>query len=256
MSAPTTTLPTTNTTLANRLPTPAASTSSSPSPDSLAITLQRHEAFRRQREAHIENLERQVRRAESRVASASSDIQALETAIQRGVMSDRLAQQSEARARAAANASAAVTAGAGAGAVAAPSALDRHRAMDRERRERHRERFLAMHAREFDPASTAERRQSQNTSQQQSQRTATELSNRATESEMRVARMMFLGRANMDANGNWAAGAGLQRVMAQAATTAAASSGSGGGTATVADVVREMGLGTAGISWSRDGSRL
>ena len=252
ISAHTTTLPTTNTTLANRLPTPAAS----PTPDSLSLTLQRHEAFRRQREAHIENLERQVRRAESRVASASSDIQALETAIQRGAMSDRLAQQSEARARAAVNASAAA-ASANSGAVAAPSALDRHRAMDRERRERHRERFLAMHAREFDPASTAERRQGQNTSQQQSQRTTTELSNRVTESEMRVARMMFLGRANMDANGNWAAGAGLQRVMAQAATSAAASAGgSGSGTATVADVVREMGVGTAGISWSRDGSRL
>ena len=248
-SAQTSTLPTTNTTLANRLPTPAAS----PSPDSLTLTLQRHEAFRRQREAHIENLERQVRRAESRVASASSDIQALETAIQRGVMSDRLAQQSEARARAAVNASAAALS-ANSGAVAAPSALDRHRAMDRERRERHRERFLALHAREFDPASTAERR---NASQQQSQRTPTELSNRVTESEMRVARMMFLGRANMDANGNWAAGAGLQRVMAHAATSAPASSGAGGsGTATVADVVREMGVGTAGISWSTDGSRL
>ena len=255
ISAQTTTLPTTNTSLANRLPTPAASSSSSPSPDSLSITLQRHETFRRQREAHIENLERQVRRAESRVASASSDIQALETAIQRGVLSDRLAQQSEARARAVANANAST------GAVAAPAApstpLDsRNRAMDRERRERHRERFLAMHAREFDPSSTAERRQSQNTSQQGQSRT--ELSNRVTESEMRAARMMFLGRANLDENGNWVAGAGLQRVMAQAASNATATAGvnGGSGTATVADVVREMGVGTAGISWSRDGSRL
>jgi Uncharacterised protein domain (DUF2415) len=254
-SALSTTLPTTNTSLANRLPTPVASFLTSPSTESLSLTLQRHEAFRRQREAHIENLERQVRRAESRVASASSDIQALESAMQRGLISDRLARQSEARARAAANSSAS------SGAVAASTASE----LTREReRDRHRERIRAAIAGEFDPPSTItvpERRQTG--TQQQPVRAITELSNRVRESEMRVARMMFLGRANLDGNGNWVAGAGLQRVMAQAAANsgeAGAREGGNSGTpldrASVADVVREMGVGTAGISWSTDGSRL
>jgi hypothetical protein len=42
--------------------------------------------------------------------------------------------------------------------------------------------------------------------------------------------------------------------MAQAANAVGGSESTG--TATVADVVRQMGVGTAGLSWSRDGTRL
>ena len=268
-SAQTSTLPTTNL-IANRLPTPAASSSassSSTSSDSLTLTLQRHEAFRRQREAHIENLERQVRRAESRVASASSDIQALESAIQRGVVSDRIAAQNAVRTRATTGGISSIQA------ISAPAVTGLTTSQrDREReRDRHRERIRAAIAREFETpnpntiATNTNSLANTNATIEQRQTTAqgrparpSELSNRVSETEMRVARMMFLGRANLDANGNWVAGAGLQRVMAQNAPTAVGNSAAVGGMsqATVADVVREMGVGTAGISWSRDGTRL
>jgi Uncharacterised protein domain (DUF2415) len=233
-SAQTTTLPTASTLLTDRLPTPALPSSSTASQDSLSLTLQRHEAFRRQREAHIENLERQVRRAESRVATASSDIQALESAIQRGVVSDRIARQTELVARAHAAASAANN----------PSI-----------RERHRERMRSAISANPDAAVAGlDWRQPIPRVEPPTRTSTSELSNRVTESEMRAARLMFLGRANLDANGNWVAGAGLQRVMAQAASAVGGSETTG--TTTVADVVRQMGVGTAGLSWSRDGTRL
>lgn len=209
----------------------AADTTSPPSPDSLSATLHRHEAFRRQRAAHIENLERQVRRAESRVASASSDIQDLENAIQRGASSERLVRQHEARVRAASMSASGQT---------IPRDQPRARLIGTAFRDAERP------SRTTTTASTTGG----------GSRTVTELAGRASESELRLARMMFLsgGSRNMDANGNWVAGGGLQRMLAQA--SAGASSSRAGPSASVADVVREMGVGTAGIGWSGDGRSL
>ncbi|RMZ92341.1 hypothetical protein DV736_g420, partial [Chaetothyriales sp. CBS 134916] len=50
---------------------------------------QAHEAHRRERQAWIENLERQVRRAESRVAVAAAEIRTLQAALQRNDLSER-----------------------------------------------------------------------------------------------------------------------------------------------------------------------
>ena len=195
-----------------------------PSSDSLSATLQRHEAFRRERAAHIESLERQVRRAETRVASASSDIQALENAIQRSASSERLVRQHEARVRAASMS---------ASGSSNPSDQPRTRVVGA--------RPIERDSPTIGPRTT---------------RTVGELAGRASETEMRLARMMFLsgGQRNMDANGNWVAGGGLQRMLAQA--SAGASSSRAGPSASVAEVVREMGVGTAGIGWSGDGRSL
>lgn len=237
-SAQTTTLPTFNTLTNQQQPT-TTSTNATPLTDNLAATLQRHEAFRRQRVAHIDNLERQIRLAESRVASASSDILGLESAIRRGAANatanptanaDRLVRQHEARVRAA---SMAANGTASADTPAPPRTPDL--------------RSAAVANGSGNVLRGATTRQ-----------VVSELTGQTTEREMRLARMMFLQSASrqrsMDANGNWVAGGGLQRMLVQAATGGRASGAGGvGGIGDVGDVV---GVGTAGIGWSVDGRSL
>ena len=250
-SARSSTLPTTLNTRPSTPPTPISTATSTTHPQpSLSTSLARHEAFRRQRLAHIENLERQVRRAESRVASASSDIQALETAIQGGASSERFARQSEARARAAMQAAVdsreqrQVS-----GVVSAREAQSRANALMR-RAEREHEAGTNTNANSasnparFGAAGTATR----------TSRAANELTNRVSEHDMRLAQMMFMstGRArNVDANGNWVPRPGLEMLVAQGTSALGR-----GGTQALADVVGEFGIGTAGIGWSGDGRRL
>jgi hypothetical protein len=215
---------------------------SPPSPDSLGFTLQRHEAYHRQRAQHIENLERQVRRAESRVASASSDIQTLENAIQRGTNSERLVRQHEARVRAAS---------VSASASLQPS-LQHHGTATQPTSQR----SMATNLRDAARTMRAITERTQRPTTANSNRTVSELAGRTSDNELQLARMMFLSGGNRatDANGNWVAGGGLHRMLAQA--SAGASGSRAGPSASVADVVREMGVGTAGIGWSADGRSL
>lgn len=72
---------------------------------------------------------------------------------------------------------------------------------------------------------------------------------------MRLARMMMFsnGARNTDGNGNWVAGGGLHRILAQAAASGAQLPG---GASSMEDVARDVGIGTAGIGWSEDGRSL
>ena len=212
---------------------------SPPSPESLSFTLQRHEVYHRQRAQHIENLERQVRRAESRVASASSDIQALENAIQRRANPERLVRQHEARVRAAN--------------MASPQLSQQHPTSNADPTRR---RSMASDLRDAARTMRAITERTQRAVTGGGSRTVSELVGRTSENELRLARMMFLSGGNRatDANGNWVAGGGLHRMLAQA--QAGASSSRAGPSASVADVVREMGVGTTGIGWSSDGRSL
>ena len=66
--------------------------------------------------------------------------------------------------------------------------------------------------------------------------------------------MMISGnRQATDQNGNWVAGEALERLVAPRGSGAAAD-GVGGGAAS--EFVREIELGTAGVSWSPDGRHL
>lgn len=193
--------------------------------ESLAATLQRHETFRRQRLAHIEDLERQVRRAESRVALASSDIQALENAIQRGANSDRARGHSEARVQAVNDA------------TAESNVRSDGASSPRVRATARRAELAAIN------------------SGHPSTGRPSELAGRIPVADMQLARMMFLtgvsGNRAMDANGNWMPTSGWHRVLA-----GSSSATPGSLTASVVDVVREMGPGTAGIGFSPDGRYL
>jgi len=85
-------------------------------------------------------------------------------------------------------------------------------------------------------------------------RQASELSNRVSEAEMRMAMLMTMAgsRQSIDRNGNWVSGEALQRLIAQGGGVDANGMGGNNG-ATVEELVREMGLGTAGVGWSPDG---
>ncbi|OAP55515.1 hypothetical protein AYL99_10488 [Fonsecaea erecta] len=242
-SARTTTLPTTN-------------LSSSGQSDSVPSILAIHSESSRERLAHVENLERQVRRAESRVAQAVLDTQALENVILHNFDTEFAAMQrtlSAAEARLAsigsrldadsnAHEAAAAAASNTAGTGSPP-----------------RERLLIV-----PPSAAITAALRRVSSGPPAQRAGAGSGNEAgrvdvtrsgagrIDAETRVASIMFLsnlsGNRSLDANGNWmpvAAGSRLQRVM-----------GPGGRSTVAAGVAGQVELGTTGIAFSPDGQFL
>ncbi|KAK4947564.1 hypothetical protein LTR10_013509 [Elasticomyces elasticus] len=193
--------------------------------DSLSSVLSEHSESRNQRIQHIDHLQRQVRRAESRVALATADIQALENAIRREFGRQEQSDVDSLPRRP--------------GDWNTPPASWRTGLNPSERN-----RAAA--------AAAAARRAHDRGSQ-----TLADLASRIPDSDLRLARMMFLsgmsGNRATDANGNWTPGAGLNRVLAGASSLTAREPPA---TTTAADAVREMGPGTAGIGFSPDGQYL
>ncbi|KAJ4529780.1 hypothetical protein HRR86_003191 [Exophiala dermatitidis] len=207
--------------------------------DNLTHILTDYRESSRQRLAHIENLERQVRRAEARVAQATSDIESLENIIRtRDIRGD---EEGGNRRRTGTEGiqpvrTAAITI------TARPDSTQ-----------------------PGSPRSTATRRLAAPVIRAQLATVdrLSELAGRVPEADMRLARMMFLsgmsGNRALDANGNWLPGSGLHRVVvgpsALAALTGTASV-SGASPTTSAEALREIGPGTAGIGFSPDGQFL
>ncbi|KAK5944550.1 hypothetical protein PMZ80_003832 [Knufia obscura] len=77
-----------------------------------------------------------------------------------------------------------------------------------------------------------------------------ELANRVTDNDLRLARMMMMRNA-ADGNGNWTPAAAHRFLTGQAQPQS-----QNGGTSSLEDIIRESGVGTAGIGWSPDGLRL
>ncbi|KAK5092431.1 hypothetical protein LTR70_005533 [Exophiala xenobiotica] len=77
-----------------------------------------------------------------------------------------------------------------------------------------------------------------------------ELANRVTDNDLRLARIMMM-RNSADGNGNWTPAAAHRYLTGQAPSQA-----QNGGTSSLEDIIRESGVGTAGIGWSPDGLRL
>ncbi|KPI34823.1 uncharacterized protein AB675_4851 [Cyphellophora attinorum] len=78
-----------------------------------------------------------------------------------------------------------------------------------------------------------------------------------TSSDLRLARMMMYSGSSaraMDANGNWVGAALMQRMLNQNSTTNATSGSSSSNN--VAEIIRDVGVGTAGLGWSEDGRSL
>ena len=84
----------------------------------------------------------------------------------------------------------------------------------------------------------------------------TELAGRVSDSDMRLARLMMMtgGRQMIDRNGNWVAGEALERLLGGAGGPGVDADGLGG--AAARDLIREMGVGTTGVTWSPDGRNL
>lgn len=76
-----------------------------------------------------------------------------------------------------------------------------------------------------------------------------ELANRVTDNDLRIARLM-MARANADMNGNWTPAAARMFLTGRIGRP------SGEGAAGFEELVRESGVGTAGVGWSPDGTRL
>jgi len=77
-----------------------------------------------------------------------------------------------------------------------------------------------------------------------------ELANRVTDNDLRLARIMMM-RNSADGNGNWAPAAAHRLLTGQVPSQT-----QNGGTSSLEDIIRESGVGTAGIGWSPDGLRL
>lgn len=81
-----------------------------------------------------------------------------------------------------------------------------------------------------------------------------ELAGRVSENDMRLARTM-LHAAVMDANGNWISGHPVRRNVTQQ-TRAASVTNTVARTNAIEELTRDRGVGTAGIGWNADGSYL
>lgn len=204
-------------------------------PSTTFVRRQAQEEARRRQMLHIESLERQVRRAENRVAITTSDIEALENAIVNGTHAERHARileaRSQARARAIATANASVNGlprpqGSSSSAATAQD-LERLRGGDETESPRN-------------VRGTAE-----------SARRMSELSGRVSENDMRLARLMIMSGARqaLDRNGNWVAVDRANEAPPVRPTEGTIAS-------LIEDAVREMGPGTAGVGWSPNGRQL
>ncbi len=216
-SARTTTLPTTN------LRSPERS-------NNLSSVLTDYTEARQQRLAHIENLQRQVRRAESRVALATNDVQALENAIRREF-----------------------------GRPDGSRGPDEAENMIRRASTNNGPSWRTGITQHENSRVTARRAQPSVAHREARMERLAEIAGRVPDAELRLARMMFMsgmsGSRSLDANGNWTPGSGLHRVLAGASSLASGASG-GRSTTTAEDAMREMGPGTAGIGFSPDGQYL
>lgn len=223
-SARTTTLPTTNLRSMETL-------------ENGSTVLTDYTETRHQRLAHIENLQRQVRRAESRVALAAIDIQALENAIRREISAEeggigprrRNDEDSPLSRTLGATTSNDSTATRPSGAQPeSPRATTRRNQMS------------------MNPAREA-RMEGRNS----------ELTGRVQDADMRLARMMFLsgmsGNRSLDANGNWMPGSDLQRVLGNTSSLGASGEASSAAGGASIDPDGEKGPGTTGLGFSPDG---
>ena len=233
-SARTTTLPTTNF-----------------RPTEVTAVLSDYSESRRGRLAHIENLQRQVRRAESRVALAAIDIQALENAIRRemGVEDiSRLRPQTPSEPQPADSRPAASAETATASPRPPPRAPE-----------------LINRPSVINPQAPSLRNPSDPNAgtrgtlavRQGELLRPSELAGRVPDADMRLARMMFLsgmsGNRSLDANGNWlppGSGGGLHRVLATGPSGSRVLGAAG------AMDVNGPELGTTGIGFSPDGQFL
>ena len=286
-SAQSSALPTTSTSTSTR-----SVSSADTSVDLASVTV--NEAVRRQRLAHIENLERQVRRAEARVRLAGSDLHSLERSstgnVQSGVETPsieplmpidnefltgpggtpRTPTMEELRGARELNMSIPTyyqylsnqpnpstnrpTSSSDRSSFPAGVAATRAATMERLRAWRPTQPGITR-----DPTSVSLSREIVN----RPSRTTSELAGGVTEREMRLARMMFLqGNArSTDGNGNWVT-TGLQRIAASAGSAFGGSTENAGSgqrpatTMSAEQVLNDVGIGTAGIGWSEDGSRL
>ncbi|EXJ77255.1 hypothetical protein A1O3_10413 [Capronia epimyces CBS 606.96] len=208
--------------------------------DTLSHILTDYRESSRQRLAHIEDIEGQVRRAETRVAQATSDIEALETVIslrstRGGEVGGRRRNDDEARQ----DGISAASIGAN-GPTIRPGATQSESARATTRRlpvPTNRPHLISIDR----PSETA---------------------GRVPETDRRLARMVWLsgmsGNRTLDGNGNWMPG-GLHRVLAGASSLASLNGGTtaaGPSAATATDALMEMGPGTAGIGFSPDGQYL
>ena len=209
---------------------------------------------RRERLAHIENLQRQVRRAESRVALAAIDIQALENAIRRE-MGDDIRRRAEDAIE--------PQPSPGSARIPTTTANDLTRLITSSPRLSSREPELINRPSIVSAAAPPRRRAALMTPPGQAGGPegrpgvirVSELAGRVPDADMRLARMMFLsgmsGNRSLDANGNWmppSAGAGVHRVLGVGASRGRA--GVDG-----MDMSRAE-IGTAGIGFSPDGQYL
>jgi len=241
-SAQTSTLPTTNLRNTRRR-------------DLSANILEHYSESRTQRRAHIDNLQRQVRQAETRIAQAGSDIQTLENVVRgeragggdeasvsrRDRWLDELSSRA-ARARAASNVGNAPTRGAGA---IPRSATRRRPSISMEDVRASREPGLVARGNVVPtPSANASRV--------------------VDDDEYRLARMMFIsnnsGTRGLDTNGNWLPGSSAARLLAGGSALPTGNAGAGATSentaSNTADMTREIGLGTAGIGFSPDGRYL
>ncbi|KIW74433.1 hypothetical protein Z517_12373 [Fonsecaea pedrosoi CBS 271.37] len=229
-SARTSTLPTTN-------------LRSSGQSDSVPNVLTDYSESSRQRLAHVENLQRQVRRAESRVAQAAVDTRALETAMRRGSLGNQLENQSESvRSFLGAAEASSTSVGTWTTERAARSYQIVPQLINRPA-------TANTNVRRGPVTTTADpspQRLSSN-SGREAQRTG-----RVPDADMRMARILFLsgvtGNRSVDANGNWlppANGSALERVTGTHGRSAAATGAAG-----------LIELGTTGIGFSPDGQFL
>ena len=209
---------------------------------------------RRQRLAHIENLQRQVRRAESRVALAAIDIQALENAIRREMGVEDISQPRTQEDQPSTNIRRAATMTPPDQRTTGPGVPSREPELI------NRPSVITASAPILRAPSnpTAGSLAAGARAAAGGRHAASELVGRVPDADMRLARMMFLsgmsGNRSLDANGNWlppGAGAGLHRVLG---------AGASGGRVVAGPVgpvdVNGIELGTTGVGFSPDGQFL
>ncbi|ETI20131.1 hypothetical protein G647_08165 [Cladophialophora carrionii CBS 160.54] len=212
---------------------------------------------RRERVAHIENLQRQVRRAESRVALAAIDMQALENAIRREMDAEETTRPRTRNATEAhppqpvtvANDSARLTTAPPRTASREPELINRPSVSNPSAQQRRDSPNIV----DPSPRGLAVARQADFVR-------VSGLTGRVPDADMRLARMMFLsgmsGNRSLDANGNWmppGAGAALHRILGAGASGSRGAATAAGGV----DVdVANPELGTTGIGFSPDGQFL
>lgn len=235
-SAQTSTLPTTNVRQLEETP-------------STSDILVDYSETRGQRRARIDNLQHQVRRADTRIAQATSDAQILENIRRRENAADdasglrtrrHYTDQGQPR-RPGNSVPEPPTRGSG---TTPRSATRRRPSISMDDVRASRDVRAGVMGRANDPvasgATTARTTQ---------------------DADMRFARMMFIssnsGSRGLDTNGNWLPGSSVHRLLAGGSALSASNGGPSAPTestvTSTVDVVREVGLGTAGIGFSPDG---